>query len=490
MTIDETLERGARTDAAAVPAPPATLGATTGAETGAGIGPARARRAAADLPFTFADRDLAIGYARDADEPSWLLAERRESADRFESLPVEANPLFTPYVDFRGADLAEVTPYRPVPATDVHRDGLPPDGISALVEIREDAPATIVISDAARAAGLAVESFASLLGRQPDALRVLLTDAPVLPEDDKLAQLTRAFWGRGLAIHVPAGVRLTDPIVVRWASGRPGTALLTRTVVSLGPGAEAGLLEELLDSGGSAPESPQSLFTGTLEVSAGPGSRLDVASIQELGERSVAFLHRSARIEEDARVRWALGHIGGALVRSRVDNRLVGDRGSVEQVEIGFGGGGQHFDLTSYTRHLGRDTTSDLLSKGVFQDRARGYIKGLIEIHRSAVGTDSFLGEFGMLLARKARSVTIPSLEIDQPDVRRASHSSSVAPIDESQVFYLMSRGVPREIARKFIVLGFLEPVVARIPLADAQQRLRELLDAKWAEGRADPQAA
>jgi Fe-S cluster assembly protein SufD len=95
-----------------------------------------------------------------------------------------------------------------------------------------------------------------------------------------------------------------------------------------------------------------------------------------------------------------------------------------------------------------------------------------------------------MLLNKKARSLAIPSLEIDQPNVRRAMHSSSVGPIDETQVFYLMSRGLPRELARKFIVLGFLEPVVARIPLAEAEQRLRALLDAKWPQVEAEASAA
>ena len=152
----------------------------------------------------------------------------------------------------------------------------------------------------------------------------------------------------------------------------------------------------------------------------------------------------------------------------------------MRQVEIGFGGGRQLFDLTSYTRHIGQDTTGDLLSKGVFVDRARGYFKGMIDIEHTAKGTDSFLGEFAMLLSKQARSVTIPSLEIDQPDVRRASHSSSVGPIDEDEIFYLMSRGIPRDVARKFIVMGFLEPVVARIPLPEAQDRLRQLLERKW----------
>jgi Fe-S cluster assembly protein SufD len=108
---------------------------------------------------------------------------------------------------------------------------------------------------------------------------------------------------------------------------------------------------------------------------------------------------------------------------------------------------------------------------------------GMITIDKTAVGTDSFLGEFGMNLSKKTRSVAIPSLEIDQPDCRRAAHSSSVGPIDETQLFYLESRGIPPDEARKFIVLGFLEPVVARMPLEDERERLRGLLEAKWNAG-------
>ena len=88
-----------------------------------------------------------------------------------------------------------------------------------------------------------------------------------------------------------------------------------------------------------------------------------------------------------------------------------------------------------------------------------------------------------MNLSKQTRSVAIPSLEIDQPDCRRAAHASSVGPIDETQLFYLESRGIPPDEARKFIVLGFLEPVVARVPLGDARDRLRELLEAKWDAG-------
>jgi Fe-S cluster assembly scaffold protein SufB len=263
--------------------------------------------------------------------------------------------------------------------------------------------------------------------------------------------------------------------------------------VSLGRGAHASLFEEQLASAMASRESgskADATWWGTTEVSLAEGATLNVASEQDFGPGTAVFVTRQARVGTNASIDWAIASVGGRLQRSRIENLLVGRGASVKQAEIGFGDGKQLFDLTSYTRHSGEDTTSDLLSKGVFTGSARGYIKGLIEIARSARGTDTFLGEFSMLLQRSARSVTIPSLEIDQPDVRRAMHSSSVGPIDENQVFYLMSRGLSREAARKAIVLGFLEPVVARIPLPDAQDRLRGLLERKWPEGAARLTAA
>ncbi len=283
---------------------------------------------------------------------------------------------------------------------------------------------------------------------------------------------------------VPDGVRLTQPIVVRWSVGAPGRALHARTVVELGEGASASLVEEIVVSDAAVPGS-QALFTSTSEIHLGTGARLAMASLQETGPDQVVFQQRRAVIGEGADLRWALAQLGGRLVRSRVDNVLAGDRSTVEQVEIVFGAEEQLHDLTSYTRHVGRDTTGQLLSKGVLLEKARSYMKGLISIEKTAVGTDSFLGEFGMNLSRTARAVAIPSLEIDQPDCRRAAHSSSVGPIDEGQLFYLETRGIEPDEARKFIVLGFLEPVVARVPLEEAQDRLRDALEAKWSDGLA-----
>ena len=445
----------------------------------------RPRRLPSELSYRLEEADvdrLAAG------EPEWLAADRRAAFERFGTVPIEPNQLYTTYLDLRSADLADVHPYEAAGRHDGSAAGSLPEGVAGLAAFSEGVVESLTLDTDARAAGVTLETIGGLLDSDPGAARRLLVEASVLPADDRLAQLTRAGWNQGLVLRVPPGVRLERPISVRWAAGAAGRALLTRMIVELGAGARASLIEELVPSrGGTVLDGPDAesaaLFTGTLEVVLGAGADLSVASIQEFGPGVVAFQHRTARIGEGASLRWALAQLGGRLVRSRIDNHLEGDRSSVDQAEIVFGSDDQLFDLTSYTRHLARDTTGNLLSKGALLERARSYMKGLIVIERPAVGTDSFLGEFGMNLSRDARAVAIPSLEIDQPDCRRAAHSSSVGPIDETQLFYLESRGIPADEARKIIVLGFLEPVVARVPLAEAQERLRGLLEEKWSAG-------
>jgi Fe-S cluster assembly scaffold protein SufB len=434
--------------------------------------PRPARRAIDDLSLTV---DEATVEALAAASPDWLAADRRAAFEHWTSLPAEANLLYTPYIDLRAASLQDARLVA-APAIDDRPTGpVLPDDADGLIEILEGGSAGVVLSTAASAAGIRLRP----LGDDLDAARESLLGDHALPATDKFAQLTRALWSHGVVLDIPDGARLAKPIVIRWSLGEADRALVTRTLVRIGDRADATVVEELVPSS-DADGGAQSFFAGTMEVTLGAGASLQVASLQELPTNVVAVQHRTATIGEGARLQWALAQLGGRLVRSRVDNRLVGDRSSVRQVEIVFGAEEQLFDLTSYTTHIGRDTTGDLLSKAALMERSRTYMKGLIVIEKSAHGTDSFLGEFGMNLSKDARSVAIPSLEIDQPDCRRAAHSSSVGPVDEGQLFYLETRGIPPDEARKFVVLGFLEPVVARVPLASAQDRLRELLEAKW----------
>ncbi|HLQ47860.1 MAG TPA: SufD family Fe-S cluster assembly protein, partial [Candidatus Dormibacteraeota bacterium] len=290
--------------------------------------PARApRRSPSELTFNL---DQATVAAHAAGDPDWLTADREASFGRYQSLPVEANQLYTTYVDLRTADLSAVRPWEsPASAPEAAAAGAAPaadaglpDGVAGLAAFAEDRVEALVLDDASRAAGVVLDSLQGLIERNESLGRRLLGDDRTLPLDDKLAQLTRAGWNQGVVLHVPAGVRLDRPIVLRWRTGQAGHALLTRTILDLGEGAAASVIEELEPSGGaSGHDDPQALFTGTLEVHLAARSELEIASIQNLATGTVGIQHRQAEIGEGATLHWALAQLGGRLVRSRVDNR-------------------------------------------------------------------------------------------------------------------------------------------------------------------------
>ena len=175
------------------------------------------RRAPADLSFNL---DEATVEALAAGEPDWLAADRRAALELFRSLPSEGNQLYTPYIDLRGAELEDVRLYEePAGAPDDASAPALPDGIAGLADLREDRVEALVLDDASRAAGVRLETLGGLLSSDPDAARRLLGDSIALPATDRFAQLTRAGWNQGIAIRVPAGVRLQHPIVVRWSAG-------------------------------------------------------------------------------------------------------------------------------------------------------------------------------------------------------------------------------------------------------------------------------
>ncbi len=442
----------------------------------------------APLNLAWATQTHARGTSSALGEPDWLTADRLAALEQVAELPVEPNQLYITYIDLRAVDFAAVEPYPPTAAAEHAREAALPEGASALIHVDERAVASCVVSSEAREAGVVISTIAQVANEQPELIREFIEGGGSLPADDTFGQVARSLYSLGLFIHVPADVELSAPIVLRWSAGAAGFGLISRTIVTLGANAHASVYEEQIASDEATVEAStraDSIWWGTTEVHVGDGATLDFSAEQDFGLSTAAFVTRQSKVGKDATINWAVASVGSRLYRSRLENLLEGRGAKVSQVEIQFGDGKQLFDLTSYTRHLGEDGTSDLLSKGVYTDKARGYIKGLIDIPYSGRGTDSFLGEFSMLLQRTARSVTIPSLEIDQPDCRRAMHSSSVGPIDETQIFYLMSRGLSEDQARKAIVMGFLDPVVARIPLPAAQDRLRARLARKWPEGPA-----
>jgi Fe-S cluster assembly protein SufD len=112
--------------------------------------------------------------------------------------------------------------------------------------------------------------------------------------------------------------------------------------------------------------------------------------------------------------------------------------------------------------HNAPDTNSDIFIRTVLYDQARVDLRGMVRIAKGAKGTNTFLKEDALILSPDATAFALPSLEIDENDVK-AGHSSTVGPVDQDQIFFLMSRGIPETEATKMLVDGYFAPVLAKL---------------------------
>jgi Fe-S cluster assembly protein SufD len=131
----------------------------------------------------------------------------------------------------------------------------------------------------------------------------------------------------------------------------------------------------------------------------------------------------------------------------------------------------QHFDLDTQQNHNAPDSVSDLLYKGALKDKSRSVWQGMIKALPNSQRIDGFQANRNLLLQKTARADSIPGLEIEADDVR-CTHASTIGQLDELEIFYLMSRGIPREDAVRMVVEGFFAPVMARIPIDGVRDRI------------------
>jgi Fe-S cluster assembly protein SufD len=164
--------------------------------------------------------------------------------------------------------------------------------------------------------------------------------------------------------------------------------------------------------------------------------------------------------------------LGGRYARLRSESLLAGSGAESDLTAVYFGDGHQMLDFRTLQDHAAPHTRSDLLFKGAVEDTAQSVYSGLIRIRDVAQGTQAFQTNRNLVLTEGAEAKSVPNLEIEADDVK-CSHASTVGPIDDDQLYYLATRGVPPEEAERLIVLGFFDDVFDRLPLPSLVAPLR-----------------
>jgi Fe-S cluster assembly protein SufD len=297
------------------------------------------------------------------------------------------------------------------------------------------------------------------------------------PADDPFVARNDVDWSDGVLVHVPAGVKVADPIRIEVPLGESGSALSWRTLVVLEEGAEA----EVWEHWSSPSDDIDALLNSVVELHVGQAATLRYVNTQDISESAWIFATQRAQVERDGRLDWTALGFGSANGKVRMETNLAGP-GSEARVTGGYAGGpGQHLDYDTTQEHAAPNTNSDLAFRGVLAAGSTAVWRGMIRVDPGAQQTDAFQESRNLLLSTEAHADAIPGLEIEADDVR-CTHAAAVAQVDREQLFYLTSRGLGEAEAKSLIIEGFLESLVERLAEGPVRDEVSAALERRLAE--------
>ena len=207
-------------------------------------------------------------------------------------------------------------------------------------------------------------------------------------------------------------------------------------------------------------------------------ARLNVVSLQAWEDDAVHVSAQQASVATNARFKHVAVSHGGSVVRLTPTSRFAAERGEAEMYGLYFADAGQHLENRLFVDHNQPRCVSNVLYKGALQGAdARTVWVGDVLIRKEAEGTDTYEKNQNLLLSDGARADSVPNLEIETGVIEGAGHASATGRFDETQLFYLMARGISETEARRLIVRGFLNEIIQKIGVRDVEDELTAVME-------------
>lgn len=373
-------------------------------------------------------------------EPGWLREARAAAAERYAAAP------------WPRTDLGEE--WRRFPIAE-----LPLDLVEAAAAHAPPVTVRIAAADAAR--GVVASDLRTAAREHPDLVADYLGRHGGVASHDALRALCEALWTNGAFVHAPPGLTLEGPIELTIGAG------LTRTLVVAGRGSAFTLVEDQVSADG-APR----LAIPVLDVFLEDGAQVEYVQLQRFAPDTWNLGSQRYHSERDSRLASYTVMVGGGRSKIGVGSDIVGDNASVRLYGLLAGADDQRVDLNTFQDLNASHSESLLLYLAALYDRAKAVYYGVIRVEPGTRATSSFQECRAMLLSENAGAAPIPVLEILANDVARCGHAAAAGALDLTELFYVMSRGLPRKQAETLLVRGFFEKVIGNVRAAEVRWRM------------------
>ena len=279
-------------------------------------------------------------------------------------------------------------------------------------------------------------------------------------KENKYAALNSSVFSGGSFIYIPPHTKLDRPLQSYFRINSKNMGQFERTLIIVDDDSELHYIE-----GCTAPTySEDSLHAAVVEIYVGKNSKCRYTTIQNWAPNVYNLVTKRALVDTNGTMEWIDGNIGSKLTMKYPCCILKGDNSRGTCVTISLASSNQDQDTGARMIHLGNNTKSNIISKSIARNGGNATYRGKVRIDSKAKDAEAMVKCDTLILDVKSKSDTIPT-NIVENTTSSLEHEATVSKISDDNLFYLMSKGIPKEKCEELIVLGFLEEFREELPM-------------------------
>lgn len=435
-------------------------------------------------PSSKINEQLVRTISKDKKEPEWMLQKRLKSLEIFHEKPV---PDWGP--ELSDLKLEEINYFVKANAKknsrswdDVPKEiretyeklGIPEAEKKALAGVGAQYDSEIIyhnIKEELEKQGVIFLDMDVAVQTHPELVKEYFMTTCIKPELHKFSALHGAVWSGGTFIYIPKNTKVDLPLQAYFRMNASRGGQFEHTLIIADEGSELHYIE-----GCSSPiYSENALHAGCVEIHVLKNAKVRYSSIENWSKNVYNLNTKRGIVNENGILEWVNGNLGSKTTMLYPCSILKGDNSKTEYLGIAYASKNQYQDTGCKVYHIGKNTSSFIVSKGISKSGGISSYRGLVKISKNAINSKTSVKCDGLMLDNESKVLTFPSMDVHEKDIQ-ASHEATVGKIGEEQLFYLMSRGLSEEEATKMIVSGFMEPVIKELPLEYAAE-LNKLIE-------------
>ncbi len=428
------------------------------------------------LPF---DQDYIRTYSKELGEPEWLLDLRLQALAKVEGLPL-------PKPDKTKIDNWNFTTFQNhvVKSEAIQTIDELPENVKALIDLdeanknllvqRDQGVTFTAVSEELTKKGVIFTDLHTAAREHGDLLQKFFMGVAVKVDEHKLTAIHAALVNGGAFVYVPKNVEVEIPLQAIYVHDNAEANLFNHVIVVAEDNSSVTYVENYI----STSETSESIVNIIAEVIVGTNARVTFGAVDSLAKGITTYVNRRGIVGRDGKIEWALGLMNDGNTISENITHLIGDGSVADTKTVTVGRGDQKQNFTTSIVHHGKHSDGHILKHGVVKESASSIFNGIGKIEHGASKSNAQQSSRVLILSEKARGDANPILLIDEDDVT-AGHAASVGRVDPLQLYYLMSRGIPKVEAERLVIHGFLAPVVNQLPIEGVRKLLVEVIERK-----------